>query len=245
MDSNWFTILETLVKTKAFPTTVHRILLWGKEPGTGKSSWGHYQFGLERVERIVMHEEVLPDDLLYSIELVATNGATETIRRDGPILRSMKEGNILVIDEIVHRSPPMESLLHAVLDDRSIAGITLSDGTRIVPKEGFGVIATTNAEPSSLGPALLDRFDVILQVTTPHPGALASIQDKSVRAAVTNHYGRVARAEWRAAPSMRRAMSYDKLSRVKGLEKELAAICNFGDAWQEILNAISVAGSKQ
>lgn len=237
--SVWYQVLEKLIKAKIFPQVVHRLLVWGKEPGTGKSSWGHYQFGEGKVERIVMHPEVLPDDLLYCVELVSKNGATETIRRDGPVLRALRQGKVLVIDEIDKRSPAMESLLHAVNDDMSIAGVTLPDGERVKPTKGFAVIATSNQLPNALGHALLDRFDIILQATEPHPGALMEIGDKSVRQSVVNYYNRVEKAEWKGDMTMRRAMAYDK---IKPAGQELAAMCSFGDLWKDQLNAIAVAG---
>lgn len=242
MEQIWFKILEALIGAKLFPKTIHRVFLWGKEPGTGKSSWGHYQFGEDQVERIVMHPEVLPDDLLYSIELVSKDGASETIRRDGPVLRALRHGRILVIDEIDCRSPAMESLLHAVLDDLTIAGITLPNGERIKPAEGFGVIATSNQTPTSLGVALLDRFDVILQVTEPHPGALKAIKSDAVRQSVSNYYSRVVRAEWKGTLTMRRAMAYDKIH--KATSPEIAGICSFGDAWRDAINTIAAAGAR-
>jgi len=57
----------------------------------------------------------------------------------------------------------------AICDDPAIAAITLPTTETIRPASGFRVIATSNHDPASLDEALRDRFDAIIQVTTPHP----------------------------------------------------------------------------
>ena len=50
----------------------------------------------------------------------------------------MRRGCALVLDEIdQHSAQSSRFALHAILDDRSIAGITLPTGERVEPAEGF------------------------------------------------------------------------------------------------------------
>ncbi len=87
----------------------------------------------------------------------------------------MRRGCALVLDEIDQHSPELHCALHAILDDKAIAGITLPTGERVEPAAGFAVIATTNAQPSALPEALLDRFDVKLLANEPAPAVLEQL----------------------------------------------------------------------
>src|SRR5688500_12922412 len=98
----WADILDELVKHSAIPDRVHRLLLYGP-PGTGKSSWAGSAFA--HVERVTLHAQMPPEDLIGSMALVARKGGTETVWQDGPAVRAMRRGSALVIDEIDQHSP--------------------------------------------------------------------------------------------------------------------------------------------
>ena len=151
--TTWAQELDTLVCECAIPEQIHRILLYGA-PGTGKSSWAGTAFA--HVERVTLHAQMPPEDLIGSMALVASNGGTNTVWQDGPAVRAMRRGGALVLDEIDQHSPELRCALHALLDDKSIAGITLPTGERIEPAVGFCIIATTNAEPSTLPEVALE-----------------------------------------------------------------------------------------
>jgi nitric oxide reductase NorQ protein len=174
VNQTWADVLNELVVNSAIPDRVHRVLLYGP-PGTGKSSWAQSAFA--HVERVTLHAQMPPEDLIGSMALVARKGGTNTVWQDGPAVRAMRRGSALVIDEIDQHSPELRCALHAILDDRSIAGITLPTGERVEPAEGYTVIATANAEPSMLPDALLDRFDLVLLANRP----IAAVLDKLPR----------------------------------------------------------------
>src|SRR5690242_11375222 len=117
----WTQTLGDLVRQSALPDRIHRVLLYGP-PGTGKSSWAGTAF--VEVERVTLHAQMPPEDLIGSIALVANNGGTNTVWQDGPAVRAMRRGAALVLDEIDQHSPELRCALHAILDDKSIAGIT-------------------------------------------------------------------------------------------------------------------------
>ena len=72
------------------PNRVHRVLLYGP-PGTGKSSWAQSAFN--KVERVTLHAQLPPEDLIGSTGLVAESGGTKTVWQDGPAVRAMRRGS--------------------------------------------------------------------------------------------------------------------------------------------------------
>src|SRR5689334_4790027 len=141
----WSDTLNGLVRESAIPNRIHRILLYGP-PGTGKRSWAQTVFA--HVERVDLLAQMPPEALIGSMALVASKGGTNTVWQDGPAVRAMRRGTALVLDEIDQHSPELRCALHAILDDKAIAGITLPTGARVESADGFTVIATTNVEPS-------------------------------------------------------------------------------------------------
>ena len=154
--TSWDAILTELCASGAVPQAIHRVLLWGP-PRTGKSSVAAQIFGHDRVERVTLHRQQPVDDLTGGYCL--RDGTT--VWADGPAVRAMKEGKVLVLDEIDQHSPETRCILHAIMDDPP--GVTLASGERVEAVYGFVVIATTNALPGTLPAAILDRFDLILK----------------------------------------------------------------------------------
>lgn len=154
---NWDKILSNLRQNGVIPSNIHRVLLYGP-PRTGKSTTAAKIF--EPSERITLHRQQPVDDLLGGYCLV--NGTT--VWADGPAVRALKNGHALVIDEIDQMSGECRFILHALLDDPP--AITLANGERITGKKGYVVIATTNAQPSTLPAPVLDRFDLIIYCNT-------------------------------------------------------------------------------
>ena len=223
--------LNELVRNLAIPQSVHRILLYGP-PGTGKSSWAGTAF--KHVERVTLHAQMPPEDLIGSMALVARKGRTETVWQDGPAVRALRRGSALVLDEIDQHSPELRCALHALLDDRSIAGITLPTGERVEPASGYCVIATTNADPSSLHNALLDRFDLVLLANRPIAAVLDTLP-RGLASVLSRAYDRQQVARWTPAVSVRSILALTRLANATGLEK--AAELIFGESGTDILAA--------
>jgi MoxR-like ATPase len=226
---SWTETLDALVRESAMPERIHRALLYGP-PGTGKSSWAGTAF--VNVERVTLHAQMPPEDLIGSIALVASQGGTNTVWQDGPAVRAMRRGAALVLDEIDQHSPELRCALHAILDDKSIAGITLPTGERVEPAEGFCVIATTNADPSSLPEALVDRFDLVLLADKP----AATILDRLPRGlagVLSRAYDRQHVARWTPAVSVRSILALTRLADSTGMDR--AAELIFGESATDIL----------
>jgi MoxR-like ATPase len=90
-------------------------------------------------------------------------GRQEITFIDGPVIRAMKEGAMLYIDEINMAKPEVLPILNAALDYRRTITNPLT-GDTIVADEGFNVIAAINVGYVGTMPmneALLNRFNVI------------------------------------------------------------------------------------
>jgi MoxR-like ATPase len=173
MSEAWDDILRRLTKDKTIPNPLYRILLFGP-PRTGKSSIARELF--QAHERVTIHKQLPTDDLLGGYALV--EGTTKW--QDGPAIRALRTGSPIVLDEIDQISPECRCILHALLDDP--AGITLASGERVDAKPGYCTIATTNAMPSALPPAILDRFDLILLANTLASGLQKQLGPLAVQA---------------------------------------------------------------
>lgn len=121
--------------------------------------------------RVNITIETDEDDLLGGFRLV--NG--ETIWFDGPVVKAMKTGAILLLDEIDLGSNKL-MCLQPILEGR---GVFLKKiGQFVSPKDGFNIIATANTKGQGnetgkfvgtniLNEAFLDRFYCLLQQEYP------------------------------------------------------------------------------
>jgi len=214
-----------------------RILLYGP-PGTGKTfaaatnKIGYNVEGDPNVYQITMTEDTASANL-EGFYKPNSSGGFEW--HDGIAIQAWRNGARLVVNEIDHASPDAMTFLHAIMDDKHIAQLTLNndDKETVRPAKGFTVIATTNADPDSLPMALKDRFPVKIHVDTIHPAALAPfpkswhqvISDTSLSEDIDIRL------------SIRSWKEFFDLTR-KGVDKEIAAYLIFGARGEELLEAI-------
>jgi len=214
----------------------HRILLWGP-PGTGKSSGPAAWWPDKTAERVALTEDSAPEDLMgyYTLK------GMDTQYSEGPATRALRHGRPLVLDEIDRTSSSIVSLLHALLDDVKIAEVTLPTGETLRPKEGYAVVATTNQSPQALHDALLDRFEMIVLVDRPHPGAMAQLAT-TLRAAVLAGYKSMKVEPWGSALSVRRGLAIERLVAL-GLSLDVAVKLTCGHTTKEILSVLASQSS--
>lgn len=131
----------------------------------GKQSWQkHYE-----VVDTPMHQVNCSVDLdtesLLGFKTIKTNaeGQQEIVFVDGPVIKAMKEGHILYIDEINMAKPETLPVLNGVLDyRRQITNPYTGEVIKAVP--GFNVIAAINegyVGTLPMNEALKNRFVVI------------------------------------------------------------------------------------
>lgn len=150
-----------------------RIYVWGP-PGVGKTFAAYHQ---GRLERGLYACTLVPE--LSSAELRGTYlPKGDTIEwHDGPVIRAMREGARLVLNEISHAGEDVLAFLYPILEHDSTCRLTLPTGETVTPAPGFHVIVTDNLPSDDLPAALRDRFDAQLEIREPHPEALALLSE--------------------------------------------------------------------
>ena len=153
-----------------------RILLYGP-PGTGKTyaaatnKIGYNWEGDPNVYQITMTEDTAMAKLDWFYKPTSSGGFE---LHDGIAIQAWRTGGRLVVNEIDHSSPDAMTFMHAIMDDKQIAQLTLNTDNKetVRPKSGFTVIATTNSDHDSLPMALKARFPVQIMVATIHTASL-------------------------------------------------------------------------
>ena len=223
-----------LVEKLLASSAVDRIYLWGP-PGIGKT-WVAYHKG--RIERGVYAITLTPETPASELRGHFLPKGSEVVWHDGPVLRAMREGARLVINEPSHASEDALAFLYPILEFHETARITLPTGETVKPAPGFNVVLTDNSPPDDLPPALRDRFDVTLEVKEPHPEALQALSEP-LREAARRSLG--LEAERRV--SLRRWLVLDRLRHELGLAEASLAVLGV-ERGPQILDAIQLAGAR-
>lgn len=212
---------------------VHRFLLYGP-PGTGKTTLGVNSANGKGYHNITLHEDFTVAEFLG--HWIEKGEGYEW--HYGSASLAMKEGSVLILNEIDHASGPVMTKLLNILDDISIAGVRLANNEKIKPAKGFQVVATMNGLPEDLPVPLQDRFDVAVEVNTPSPDAVNLLPEdlqRLVRMAYSN-IGDV-------GLHFRQILKFGKLRGVVG--DKHAAKNAFGDDAEDILNKIKIGPRKE
>lgn len=207
-------------------------LLYGP-PGTGKTTAACRVGDPSEVYKVTLHEEMSAAELIGHF----IPDGQEFKWHDGIAIKAWKNGARLVLDEIDRASGDVLTILYAVLDDPDVARLTLATGQTVKPQEGFTCIATMNGHPNDLPDALRDRFEVVIQVPDPHPGAIEALpQDLQVAARNTVNQTDPARSA-----TMRQWQSFGKLRAAVGEEDAAQAV--FGKRAEEVLDGLRIASA--
>jgi hypothetical protein len=230
--NQWFDLLY-----HAFTAGCNRILITGPR-ATGKSTTA--LLCTQACYRVTMHERLPVEEVLGMYML--RDG--ETVFVDGPLTLAMRHGAPILIDEIDRRSPDVESLLYAAIDDKP--HILLPTGEFVQAKEGYAVLMTSNEAPNSLPDPVQDRIDVFVDARTPHPDAMSrfSVAEQTL---VTRYYTNLPSvlAQTKYSPTPRRLTALHKLM-ASGMNADTAAQLVFCNGALEYASALAnvVAGGK-
>ncbi len=139
--------------------------------------------------RVNLTTETSEDDLIGGMRLSSSNGDTETVWSDGPVVQAMKRGAILLLDEIDLASNKI-MCLQSVLEGK---GLYLKKINQYVePKTGFNIIATANTKgrgdesgkfmfTNNLNEAFLERFAFTFEQEYPTQKVELNILSKVAR----------------------------------------------------------------
>lgn len=223
--------------TKIMPVA-RRIFICGP-PGISKTYFANNYCldtpnnGKRTVYNVTMHEESDPS-MLMGHYVLNENGGMKF--RYGYGAEAMVTPHArLVINEITRASGPTLSMCYALLDDPENNRVTLDNGETITPAEGFQIICTDNGTVKDLPPALEDRFEVILEVTQPHPDAIA-ILSKDIQNAAR---GTIGHPNPEQMVGLRKWITFDRLR--TQLDPETAARAVFGGRWKDVLQSIKLS----
>ena len=172
---------------------------------------------------------------------------------EGILVRSMRDGGILYLDEINAAEADVLLRLDEALDDRRQIVLKESDGSTVAAAPGWFVVATinplTHVGTKELPPQLLSRFPVRIRLEYPPPGTESEIVRRHLDAAGGG--GRVGDAdlergielantlrqaaaveELEYAPSLRETISYARLVG-GGMGAGAAAEAVFGNVYAQ------------
>lgn len=162
---DWNNSLQTL--NKAYEANLFVIIIGPK--GTGKTSLvrDFAQSKGIKLESINFSLRTRESHLVGSKTL--TNGTVSF--EEGILIKSMKEGSLLYLDEINSAEADVLLRLDEALDDRRQIGLKESSGEIVQAKEGWFVVATinplTHSGTKELPPQLLSRFPVRINLEYP------------------------------------------------------------------------------
>ena len=191
--------LESEVKTlNAALKTRQNVLLIG-ETGTGKThivKAAAAASGRELV-RINLDGGTSADQLVGRFQVRANGNSPETYFQEGALVRAMREGCLLLLDEINAALADVLFVLHAVLEQDARLFIA-ETGEEVRPHADFRIVATMNpcsdyAGTRALNHALYSRFGVVMRFATPDSAQIINIVRAKAPETEEKHLFRIAK----------------------------------------------------
>jgi len=144
--------------------------IWGLH-GTGKTSLVEQVAAYTNTEVFHLNGTLTTEsaDLVGSYRLVGGEGGTSMVFVEGPLVKAMRQGGILLVNEVDIIDPGELAVLHDVLEGKPV---DLPSGERVRPEVTFRIVCTANTcgrgdrsghYPGTLmmNKAFMDRFLVV------------------------------------------------------------------------------------
>ncbi len=159
----------------------------------------------------------------------------------GPLVRAMREGRTLFIDDATLIPPTVLAVVYPAMDGRRQIMIKANGGEVVDAAPGFYVVAGHNpgVHGAVLSDALASRFSVQIQVSTDYDLAAQLKIDKRAVAVARNLATRQANGEIRWAPQLRELLAFQKIADVLG--DDAAAGNLIGTAPEEDRDTVTTA----
>ena len=227
----WAGLADAWELAKKAIDTCTRMLIVGP-PGVGKS-YAAVRAG-DTYYQVTLSEDLTWQELMGHY----VPKGTVFVWHDGPVAQAMREGAILVLNEVGRASSAVLDGLLGVLDDPEVCCVSLPTGENLKPAKGFRVIATSNSGPETLDVALQDRFEVMVSLAVPNPALIKRLNSAKAGLgdAIANSY-----ASGESAISPRRALSFVAFMKA-GHNAKVAAVMAFGAKASDFLNALTASG---
>jgi MoxR-like ATPase len=136
----------------------------------------------------------------------------------GPLVRAMREGRTLFIDDATLIPPTVLAVVYPAMDGRRQIMIKANGGEVIDAAPGFYIVAGHNpgVHGAVLSDALASRFSVQIQVSTDYDLAAQLKIDTRAVSVARNLSTRQANGETRWAPQLRELLAFQKIADVLG-----------------------------
>jgi nitric oxide reductase NorQ protein len=231
------------ILNKAYQADLFVLIIGPK--GTGKTSL---------VRDFARNKDMKLESINFSLRtreshLIGTKTLTDgTVSfEEGLLIKSMKEGSLLYLDEINSAEADVLLRLDEALDDRRQIILKESSGETVKAKEGWFVIATinplTHSGTKELPPQLLSRFPVRIRLEYPSEEIELEIVKKHVSG---NHDSEIIQAiklanilrqaaaveELFYSPSLRETIAFGKLLD-SGMTTKESAMIVFGNVYTQ------------
>jgi MoxR-like ATPase len=209
----------------------NRLYLWGP-PGVGKSYLA-VKSGQAPVQ-VTFSEDLTVQELIG--HYMPEGGVFRW--HYGPISQAMRDGALLILNEIARASGAVQDFLLGVLDNAEVASIALPTGEKLRPARGFCVVATSNTSPESLDPALRSRFEVEIHLTEPNPAIITNLNQslRGLGEALKDSFKDPSRAL-----DPRKLRAFMSLIR-SGVLARPAALMTFGDQAPDLMAVLTARG---
>lgn len=228
----WFGRVRQLLTEELFPAVTGNIYIYGP-PRTGKSSLVRRLLANRRAVTVTMSPTMSRED--FSGGLLIRGG--DTVPYYAGASRAMIDGAPLIVDEIDQFSPDVETLLLSALDPPALAQFTGPDGSTIIPRPGYGIVATANVSPDALPERLRERFGVWILADQPCDELLGALPPDCA-AALANAEREVVSQVSRPTTTVS-FLTFARLRETLGAEQ--AATIVWGDGGELVLSALETS----
>ena len=150
----------------------------------------------------------------------------------GPLIRAMREGRVLFIDDATLISPAVLAVCYPAMDGRREVIVKAHKGEAITAADGFYVVAGHNpgVHGAVLTQALSSRFTFQFDVATDFDLARSLGIDSRAITAARNLATRQANGETGWAPQLRELLAFAKITKIFGLDTALANLAGVAPA---------------